>query len=109
MLVWRLEAEVNNGGFEQHFFSKSDAPEAAAALSEIGAAQCANIVRKAVALAERTGIDWRDDLARQTAAVGFTADVKGMLGELDEAFLGYPDPLDDLLFAYVAARPIDFP
>ena len=43
-LVWELEGEVNNGGFEQHFFNSSGdiARLAPDALREIGAAATAD-------------------------------------------------------------------
>lgn len=52
ILVWELEAEVNNGGFHQFFFN-SDGDRAVltpAALRQIGAEHTASIVERANAM-----------------------------------------------------------
>src|SRR5688572_28591093 len=49
--VWELEAEVNNGGFNQYFFNSTGdrARGAPAALRSIGASNAAAIVDRALA------------------------------------------------------------
>jgi hypothetical protein len=49
LCVWNLEAEVNNGGFEQFFVNSAgdNAAETPGALRQIGAAQAAAIAEEA--------------------------------------------------------------
>lgn len=51
IVVWWLEAEVLNGGFHQYFHNSSGdaAPEALAALEELGASTAAHVLREALA------------------------------------------------------------
>lgn len=61
LAVWQLEAEVNNGGFDQYFRNSAGehAPCAIEALEEIGAPNCAAIVRRAVRLVLGEVGDWQ--------------------------------------------------
>jgi len=106
-IVWELEAEVNNGGFDQYFSNTSgrDAPRAAAALRAIGAFKCAQIVEAAVGRIDERGLDWPNDARRRQALTKFDAD---RFSDLDERFFAYPDPLSALLYRFVVAHPADF-
>ncbi|MGA0601339.1 DMP19 family protein [Caulobacter sp. KR2-114] len=106
-IVWELEAEVNNGGFDQYFFNSSgrDAPRAVAALRTIGARKCAQIVAEAVHRFGRPDLDWADVIKRREALNTFEDDT---FDDLDARFLAYPDPLSALLYKFVAAHPADF-
>jgi len=92
--IWVLEAEVNNGGFDQYFHNTDLATVsfAPAALREIGAHMCADIVSRALVIAP--------DLESPEAA--------RQLDGLDSEFYAYPNDLTDLLYAYVAAHPASF-
>jgi hypothetical protein len=50
--VWELEADVNNGGFDQYYFNSSGdlAGDAVESLNAIGAKNTADVVRQANAL-----------------------------------------------------------
>lgn len=96
--LWRLEADVNNGGFLQFFgnWGERNHRTAVAALDAIGAHQTAEIVRVMYAVIEPYG---------QTDEVVSLADLPGLLSEsererleeLDETFWEYPDQLPRLV------------
>ncbi len=92
--IWTLESQVNNGGFGQ-FFDNEDpliVSFATTALRTVGAATCAEIVSRAVALAPDRELD---QVAEQP-------------NSLDSQFYQYPDNLTELLYTYVAANPASF-
>jgi hypothetical protein len=105
-LVWRLEAEVNNGGFEQFFFNSVGAftPHAAAAFRRIGANESADLIDAAVAIVgEDTA--WADTEARQDHVNALNEAALEKLNELDSAFYEYPDgDLAERLYPYVHAN-----
>ncbi len=97
-LVSALEAEMNNGGFDQLFFNAAGdrIGEIIDALRRIGAANAAAIVDEACRIfpegkpsADR---DARQDQLDQLSEESFE--------ELDERFYEYPDPLGELVLAY---------
>jgi hypothetical protein len=102
LAVWELEAEVNNGGFEQYFSNSSGllAGHAENALQAIKAFAMAEIVHRAI---EVVGADiaWNDDTARKTRVATLSAEQGERLNDLDQEFYRYPDNLTALLFAYV--------
>ena len=103
--IWTLEADVNNGGFDQYYVnSRGDhgwfAP---AALRAIGAETMAGIVERANAPfgpegppASREERHARLDAIEEEAADEWS--------RLDEAFYDYPDDLTGLLYEYVQAH-----
>jgi hypothetical protein len=100
--VWQLEAEVNNGGFDQ-FYSDSagdHAAETVAALERIGAGHTAAVVRRANALFGIGGPP-RDRDTREDALDQVREDREGEFEELDSAFYEYKDNLSQLLYVYV--------
>lgn len=100
--VWQLEAEINNGGFNQ-FYSNSAgdfATETVNALEEIGAAHTAEIVRQANALFE-SGEPPRDCEEREEALETIRDDHEDDLDTLNTAFYEYQDNLSELLHAFV--------
>jgi hypothetical protein len=103
--VWELEAEVNNGGFNQYFFNGSGdiVPFVVDALRTIGAARTAEIAESAI---NAVGADmpWRDQFARRERVLALPIEIQDELGELDNAFWAYPDDLTALLHAYVQAH-----
>jgi hypothetical protein len=108
-LVWELESEVNNGGFHQYFFNSSGrhGPDAAAVLEQIGAANCAELARRATDL---VGPDfpWPDIRLRRQALRTAPGQLEADLDALDTAFYAYPDDLAALLGSYAARHPTDF-
>jgi hypothetical protein len=110
LCVWQLEAEINNGGFDQYFLNSSGdhAVEAALALGAIGAPQMAKVVGQAIAVFGPDGpaADW--DI-RQEQLDGLPEGKRDQFNERDEAFLAYPEDLEQLLRQYVAAHFASFP
>ena len=107
--IWRMEAEINNGGFSQYFFNSSRASAwfVVAALEEIGAPKTASICDRAIAAAFPSGLPEDLDSIR-SAAADFSEDTVEKLWTLDKEFYSYPHDLTDLLFAYVKRYPDEF-
>jgi hypothetical protein len=107
--IWGLEAEINNGGFQQYFFNSAGdaAPDAPAALRAIGAQQAAAIVAEALALFPQ-GPPPRDRATRQRRLRLASPEVLEAWDRLDRRFFTYPDNLTELLYAWVKSRPHHF-
>ena len=99
-LVEALEAEVNNGGFDQFFFNSPGdrTAETIAALEAIGAVKMARIVRNAAALFPG-GMPPKERTNRQKLLERISA---GPIEfhELDNQFYQYPEDLVELLGKY---------
>lgn len=102
LAAFELEAEVNNGGFDQYFFNQSGdhVQDAIDGLEAMGAEATARIVRDAV---QRFGphdppSDW---LARQDALLALTdGDDEVDFDDLDRRFYAYEDNLAERMAAY---------
>lgn len=103
LAIWQLEAEVNNGGFDQYFRNSAGelAPFATEALLEIGAPNCAAIVSRAVQLVLGERRDWS---AARSAFPDASPDIGEALKPVDQKFYLYPDDLEALLRAYVSGQ-----
>jgi hypothetical protein len=101
--IWGLEADVNNGGFDQFFFNGSGdlAFFAPTALKKIGADQMAEIAARANALFGPAGPSRSQD-ERQQQLAELTADNEDLFDALDEAFYEYPDDIRELVNAFLA-------
>jgi hypothetical protein len=101
-LVWELEGQVNNGGFEQYFFNQSGdfAHAVVAALQEIGAPRTANVVSRAVAVFP-VGRPPEDEVARRALLEVLPEEALDLLSRPDEEFYRYEEDLTGLLFEYV--------
>jgi hypothetical protein len=102
LYVWNLEAEVNNGGFDQFYINSAGdyAGVTPAALREIGASRAAEIVQAANSVFGPMGPPTDRD-ARWEALDGLGAPATDVLGELDARFYEYPDDLEALLLRFV--------
>ena len=100
--IWELEAQVNNGGFDQYFFnsSASTVPYVVAALHSVGAPATAAIVDDAIAAVGRD-LPWVDDWTRRRDLAALPAVVSQQLEALTERFLRYQEDLTALLYLYV--------
>jgi hypothetical protein len=100
--IWGLEADVNNGGFDQYFFNSSGdhAFFAERALRLIAALKMADIVARAVALFGADGVP-RDRYERQEAHEQVRVRGEDLLDDLDRQFYSYPDDLSALVEAYL--------
>ena len=104
--IWGVEADVNNGGFDQFFFNSYGGlgPAASAALRAIGASQMAEIVDEAIARFGPGGVP-EDRDARQTRLLALTEDDGVSFDDLDRRFWAYPDDVAALLGAHLGQRP----
>ena len=102
--IWGLEAEVNNGGFNQYYFNGSgdQAYYASDALQSIGAHKMASIVSSVNDVFGPDGPS-RDRGVRQKQLILVAPNdgVQSPWGALDRAFQCYPDDIASLLIAYL--------
>lgn len=95
--LWRLEADVNNGGFLQFFCNWGEATcrTAIAALADIGALQMHSLVQRMRAVLDR--LDGSPQLqALMNLHQQLTPAEQDALEALDQAFWTYPDRLPKL-------------
>ena len=106
ILAWEVEAEVNNGGFNQFFFNSAGdrASATAAALRAIGAERMASIVDRANSLFPEGPP--ADRSVRQNFLEGIDPDTE-LFEELDKEFYSYPDDLSALLYRFVTEHRSD--
>lgn len=99
-LIDELEAEINNGGFNQFFFNSAGnhTEEIIKALVKIGAFRTAEIVKKAASKFPG-GMPSKDRDERQEALEEISPD-SDAFEELDEEFLAYEDDLASLVANY---------
>ncbi len=104
-----VEAEVNNGGFDQFFYNSAGnhALETVEALDLIGANHTAEIVRRANGRFGESGPS-QVRIERQAQLEKITGNSEGAFDDLDEAFYEYKDDLGALLKAYVKANEKEF-
>jgi hypothetical protein len=102
--VWGLEAEVNNGGFNQFYFNSAGdhAADTVKSLEVIGANHTANLVRQANACFGKAEPS-TDRFARQKQLLALEDAGKSKeMENITNEFLKYKDPLGKMLEAYVA-------
>ena len=102
LYVWNLEAEVNNGGFEQFYLNSAgdNAIDTPAALREIGAPAAAAIAEAANSVFSPPGPPSDRD-ARTAALQRLGTPATDALNALDARFHEYPDNLAALLTSFV--------
>ena len=96
--IWGVEAEVNNGGFDQYYFNGAgdQALYVPTALRAIGAHRMAEIVERANTLFG-TGGPPASHPQRQAALFRITEAAEAAWDTLDRAFQEYPDDIGALL------------
>jgi Domain of unknown function (DUF4375) len=99
-LVGALEAEINNGGFDQFFFNSAGdkTAETIEALAAIGAHHTANIVRRAASRFPG-GMPSPDRDKRQEDLERISPDSDAFEDE-DQAFYEYKDNLSELVASH---------
>ncbi len=100
-LIEALEAEINNGGFDQFFFNSAGdrTKETIDALNAIGAAHTAAIVRAAAGKFPG-GLPPQDRDERQALLLEQVSPDSDAFGDEDAAFLEYRDDLGALVSRY---------
>ena len=96
--IWGLEAEVNNGGFDQYYFNSygDQAVNAPIALLLIGANQMADLVAAANAAFGQEGPS-EDRSSRLTRLEEIRESATVAWEPLEQEFWRYPDDLSELL------------
>ena len=101
--IWGLEAEVNNGGFNQYFYNSSGqfAKEAHIGCIAIGANNTSEILKGAI-----TTLSKEIDLHKRTKETGTLEDFmdsynETQLGQWDDKFYESPDDLSGLMIKYI--------
>jgi hypothetical protein len=108
-VVWELEAEVDNGGFDQYFYNSAGdrAVDAPAALDRIGAPRTAALAREAIAKFPAPGLS-RDRFVRQKQLLTLSPSGDAF-NALDERFYECPEDLEKLLAAYARDNATELP
>jgi len=99
--IHQLEAQVNNGGFDQYFHNTSGmfALETKLALRTIGAIKTASLLEEAILIGYPSGYPADSSLHQELLSDSDESLEK--LGELDNEFYGYSDDLSGLVNAYL--------
>lgn len=104
--IWALESEVNNDGFLSYFASWQfeTANFAPAALHQIGAHACADLVEQALkTLSPNPLANSQTECERLVDSLDYQA--RARFEKPDEEFIAYPYKLTELLFAFVSDHP----
>jgi hypothetical protein len=108
--TWVLEAEVNNGGFNQYFWNQSGelAPDALASLRLVGAEAHASLLERAIAMHEREASTLRQFKERGTLEAFSESYDHTELNSLDDEFFKLNESLSALRLAYIRAHAAEF-
>ena len=108
--TWELEAEVNNGGFNQFFWNSSGrwAEQAVLGFRLFGAEEHARIAAEAIEVYAREKAA-QDKLKAENSAAAFVESYEHTdLGALDTRFYNVAEDLGALRIAYIRAHPDEF-
>lgn len=107
-VVWLMDTEIKNGGFDQYFFNSSGdtSVEAVGALERIGATRAASLVRQALAVfPDKTPSALR--ATRQAQLEAMREHTGALFKELDHSWYRDIEDLETLLAAYLRSHPIE--
>jgi len=109
-LRW-LYIETNNGGLHQFFYNDAGklAPDALHGLEMLGATKTARILSRAMSVFPRGVVPASQEHRRAFMCDSLTPEQEEMLDQLTDQFYASPEPVSDLLTAYIAQHPEDFP
>ena len=109
LCVNALEREINNGGFDQFFFNSSGdhARQTLEALNAIGAPQVASMLSRAIAVFPDSAPS-SDRTKRQAQLDALDQAKRDSLGDVDQEFFAYPEPITELLRVYVESHASEF-
>ncbi len=108
--TWVLEAQVNNGGFNQYFWNGYGyfADDAISAFEAYGTSEYAEVTKKAVAM-YLSEIDAHQEFRDRGTLDAFSESYKHTeLGDVDGEFWDIEQNLSELRIAYVRANPEQF-
>lgn len=100
--IFELEAEVNNGGFEQYFYNSagSNTKETLHALEEIKASNTKLLLEKAIKVFPGGKVE-KDHEKRQDIIDELPEDCQDKWNELDDDFYQYEDDIASLVIDYI--------
>ncbi len=103
--------ETNNGGLDQFFFNDSGqlAVDALHGLEMVGATATASILRRAMAVFPDGIVPASQAHRRKFMCDLLTSEQEQLLDDLTNEFYDSPEPVADLLEAYIAQHPEEFP
>ncbi len=109
-LTW-LYMETNNGGLHQFFFNDAGklAPDALRGLEMVGAPATASILRRAMSVFPGGVVPPEQADRREFLCEILTPEQEELLDDLTTEFYQSPEPVADLLDAYVAQHAEEFP
>lgn len=104
-----LEAEINNGGFDQYFFNSSGdhANETLESLKKIGALKTAKIVEEAFSYFPEVPIP-KDNNKRRKLLEKIDTQTSEKWNELDDKFYLYEENIGGLVLEYVRQNKAEF-
>lgn len=104
-----LEAEINNGGFDQYFFNSSGdyAYETLKSLKEIGALKTAKLVEEAFSNFPSNPIP-KDNEKRREILEKIDDQTSEKWNELEDKFYLYEENIEELLLEYVKQNRTNF-
>jgi hypothetical protein len=108
--TWMVDAEVNNGGFNQYFWNSSGAfaEEAVDGFVFFGATELAALMREAIALAHSEA-NQRGRFKRENTLEAFSESYKHTkLGELDQRYYKLAENFGKLRINVIRERPEQF-
>ena len=108
--TWQVEAEVNNGGYNQFFWNSLGefADDAVAGFRLIGAREHAKMTQDAIAIYEKEK-HTHERFKRQGTMAAFSESYKHTsLNDLDKLFYHLTEDLSKLRIAYIRAHPDQF-
>lgn len=102
LYIEMLEAQVNNGGFDQYFFNSSGeyAYETLTALEQVGASKAAELLEQAIKAFPQLPIP-KDTEQRRELMEDLPERISDIWEQLDDKFYEYPDNIGGLTIAYV--------
>ncbi|MCR9164839.1 MAG: DMP19 family protein [Nannocystaceae bacterium] len=104
--VGALEADVNNGGFDQFYFNSAGDlwRQAVAGLRVVGAVRMAELVERSSLMFGPAGpLQNRERRQAQLLALTESAEDPDVFSELDREFWSYPDDVSALLRAHLGS------
>ncbi len=105
--TWCVEAEVNNGGFNQYFFNSSGqfAIEAIDGFEEIGAPFNAQLMKKAIEVAVQEMPEMKKYYKSRSIELFSESYKHTKLNNLDEGFYERKEDIQELQIKYIRSHP----
>ena len=108
-IIYEMEGEVNNGGFEQYLFNSSgnNANQLIPALETVGSEQMLEVARAAMVLWPESKIP-EDIEVRREQIIALPEKITQELDRLDSTFYTLREPLYELVYDYIDGNRSEF-